>query len=90
MSDERRLLSTRRKVEASERAEYDLTWGELESLIRSIGNHAWRFAAAQDPASRIEFIEFKGSRDPRSDRAVADLLRRLDSISAGRTEEWVT
>jgi hypothetical protein len=89
MSD-RHLVSIRRMVPATQRAEYDAAWHHLHSEITTSGAHAWRFQSLAARDLHLEFIEFKASTDPRPHPPIAAALHHLDSLfPAAAVEEWI-
>ena len=85
----RRLVEIRRTVPTRLKGEYDAAWAELRDAVTATESHAWRFRSAGDGEAHVEYIEFKIDNDPRSSRAVADGLRRLETIAPGTTAEWI-
>lgn len=87
---ERRLLCIRRRVTAQRESEYHALWSKLAGRLGESGSHAWRFAAPDDRAERLEFLEFEAARDPRDDAEARAILARLnDEIAAASVEEWL-
>jgi len=87
---ERRLVSIRRTVSAADLPEYEARWDRVRSAVTSLGANAWRFRSVAAEHLHLEFLEFKGSDDPRAHAAVAaalaDLRRLVPDDSA---EEWI-
>lgn len=84
----RRLIATRRRVEAARQAEYDGAWARAAAAAQALRAHAWRFRAAPDPALHLEFLEFAAGADPRADPALQGALQQLEALGAGMVEEW--
>jgi hypothetical protein len=85
---ERHLVSIRRGLPDPTHAAYEEAWERLRREATALGAHAWRFRAADAADARLEFLEFKGTDDPRRHPAVRDALADLERLAPGRTEEW--
>lgn len=85
----RTLLSVTRRVPPESVRGYGEAWGRLADAARGANAHAWRFRSAADPALFIEFLEFKGTDDPRLRPDLARAVEELDDLASGRMEEWL-
>lgn len=91
----RRLVSIRRHVPADRIPEYAEAWAVLHNAATARGAHAWAFASADHRDVYIEFLEFDGDSDVRSDPATVAAIQALhvkfgDPYPAPKTlEEWV-
>jgi hypothetical protein len=84
----RRLVSTRRTVDAELSGDYHTTWAKLRDEVTEGGAHAWRFVSAGYPTEYLEFLEFASGADPRARPQAAELLAELDLLGRGSSEEW--
>lgn len=86
----RHLLSIRRVITSEMRSPCDEGWARLAEAAQAAGANAWRFRSLTEADLHLEFLEFKGSRDPRQDAAVATALQALARLSApSAIEEWI-
>jgi hypothetical protein len=91
----RRLVSIRRHVPQDRIPEYAELWAKLHHAASLRGAHAWAFASADHKDTYIEFLEFGGDSDVRSDEGVVAAIQALhekfgEPYPAPRTlEEWV-
>lgn len=74
---ERRLVSIRRRVPASEQSAYRSAWSELHDAATARGAHAWHFVSAESQEVVLEFLEFGADTDVREDPAVLAALQQL-------------
>jgi hypothetical protein len=88
MTEERRLLSTRRRVPAASMEDYHVAWGVLATIARAAGVNAWRFRSATESDLFMEFLESRAA-DPRVAGEIDESLTSLERLQPGLTEEWI-
>ena len=73
----RRLVSIRRYVPMDSIRDYAELWISLHAAATSRGAHAWHFASADKPNVYVEFLEFGGDSDIRSDTETLAAIKAL-------------
>lgn len=89
MKEQRRLISTRRRILPAQQGGYDNAWTGVVSAAAPTGVNAWRFHAYGDPLLYLEFLEFENGRDPRDESTFSEAIRSLDQFSIGDSELWI-
>jgi hypothetical protein len=91
----RRLVSIRRHVPTDAHEEYARLWLALHDAATERGAHAWNFMSADTPDVFLEFLEFGGDSDVRSDPGTLEAIRALHAAfgepypTPQTLEEWV-